>query len=182
MRTVFGSTVAGILFVASAFGTSCQLQYDPVSVPQYYRSQGWVMPGVKDWNPSAPAKMYGAPSIPTIPDATARLLPHREDPYVVEFPAQVFQLNKTPHRMRRVLAKATIVRWEINGKVVAYSYGLSPVSTAAKQDGRWTVDGEAGCMFDATFIDDKGDGIFRVLVPGPLTPDLVPAWAKKPTG
>jgi len=40
------------------------------------------------------------------------------------------------------------------------------------------VESEMACVFTATFIDDKGDGVFRVLVPGPFTPDLVPRWAK----
>ena len=77
-------------------------------------------------------------------------------------------------------AKATLLRWEVNGHVVAYSYGLTPVR-ARRHKGNWVVESEAGCVFYATFIDDKGDGIFRTLVPSVFTPDLVPKWAKAPT-
>jgi hypothetical protein len=35
-------------------------------------------------------------------------------------------------------------------------------------------------MFYGTFIDNKGDGVFRTLVPGALTPELNPLWAKSP--
>ena len=48
---------------------------------------------------------------------------------------------------------------------------------AKKIAGKWNVEPEAGCIFTATFIDDKGDEVFRVLVPDRLTPDLIPRWA-----
>ena len=54
----------------------------------------------------------------------------------------------TPGRQEEaLLAKATIIRWEINGKVVAYSYGLIPISKAYKQDGKWVYEGEIRCSF-----------------------------------
>jgi hypothetical protein len=45
-------------------------------------------------------------------------------------------------------------------------------------NGKWDVESELGCIFTATFIDDKGDGVFRILVPGGLTAGLIPHWAK----
>ena len=74
-------------------------------------------------------------------------------------------------------AKAIIVRYSIGAKVVAFSYGLIPVK-ARREDGNWVVESETACIFTATFIDDKGDGVFRLLVSGAFTPDLVPRWAK----
>jgi hypothetical protein len=70
--------------------------------------------------------------------------------------------------MRPQPAKATIVRWKLYRHVVAYSYTLIPVA-AHRAGGKWVVDSEAACVFTATFIDDKGDGVFRVLVPVALT-------------
>jgi hypothetical protein len=62
--------------------------------------------------------------------------------------------------------------------VFAYSYSLIPISKAYKQQGKWVYEGELACMFYGTFIDDKGDGTFRVLVPDTLKPELIPMWAK----
>jgi hypothetical protein len=90
------------------------------------------------------------------------------------------QLRINSPQSRPLVAKAAIVRFKVGGRIIAYSYGLAPISVTHKADGSRVVQGEAGCMFEATFIDDKGDGVFRVLVPGPLTSELVPAWAKKP--
>ena len=78
------------------------------------------------------------------------------------------------HPMRAI---AVIARISFGGKVVAYSYGLIPVS-ARRSNGHWVIQDEMACVFTATFIDDKGDGVFRILSRGPLTPDLVPLWAK----
>lgn len=116
-------------------------------------------------------------SINRITGARAELLPHNEYPYIVEFPAQEFLLNGSRQRMRPAMVKVSIVRWKVDGHIVAYSYGLIPV-IAQKVGAKWNVQSEAGCMFTATFIDDKGDAVFRVLEEGPFTPDLVPRWAK----
>lgn len=73
--------------------------------------------------------------------------------------------------------KVDVLRWLINDRIVAYSYGLTPM-TAHQDQGKWIIDNEAASVFDVTFIDDKGDGIFRVMVHGPFPPDLVPSWAR----
>jgi len=67
----------------------------------------------------------------------------------------------------------------LEGKIVAYTIGLTPVF-ARRENGKWKMNGEAGCIFYGTFIDDNGDGIFRLLAPGWMTPELVPGWAQSP--
>ena len=74
-----------------------------------------------------------------------------------------------------------MVRIEMHGRVAAYSFGLVPVE-AHRKGGKWVIDSTAACIFYATFIDDKGDGVFRVLVPAPFTAEVVPGWAKKAKG
>ena len=63
-------------------------------------------------------------------------------------------------------------RYDLDGKVFAYSYGLIPVH--AHKNGKSKMDDEAACIFFATFVAVKGDGIFRELVRGGFAPDLVP--------
>jgi hypothetical protein len=146
-------------------------------MPQYYRAEGWKLPGITDFDLRESANSYGAPISKPIPGATAYLLPHAA-PYIAEFPAQEFVLNGVRERMHATQVKATIIRWEVDKHVVAYSYGLIPV-VAHRHNGKWIVDGETACIFFATFIDDKGDGLFRVLLPTRLTADLIPSWAKR---
>ena len=178
MRTVLGSTIALLLLTLSA-AAQCGFHYAPVAVPQYYRSGGWELPGINDFNLKAEPNLSQLPTLAKVPGAKAYVLPHDLEPYVVEFPAQIFTMNNTTQRMHKMVAKAGIVQWKVAGKVIAYSYGLVPLLNPRRQDGKWVYEGEFGCIFDATFIDDKGDGVFRVLVQGPLTPDLIPAWVRK---
>ncbi len=131
---------------------------------------------------AAPAAFAGAchfeyDPISAVPGAVAELLPHDEYPYIIEFPAQEFVLNGAHQKMRAAQVKVGMVRWKVDGHIIAYSYGLIPV-TARRVNGKWDVQSELGCIFTATFIDDKGDGVFRVLVPGGLTADQIPRWAK----
>ena len=79
---------------------------------------------------------------------------------MVEFPAQVFSIGGQRERMHSFLAKASIVRWEINGKVFAYSYSLIPLSKACKEQGKSVYEGEVVWMVYGTFADDQGDGVF----------------------
>src|SRR5882724_10379737 len=95
----------------------------------------------------------------------------------VDFPAQDSVLNGAPRRMRAIKAQVNIARWVTHGRAVAYSYSLIPVA-AHRADDKWIIDSIAACIFFATFIDDKGDSVFRVLVPDRFTADLVPTWAK----
>ena len=137
-----------------------------------------MLPGISDIQPSAPVKNLGQYPYKNIPGAKAFALPHEEDPYVVEFPAEEFQLNGVRERMRTSLVKAVVLRWEMHSRVFAYSYGLVPV-VAHRVKGNWHIDDEAACTFQATFIDDKGDGVFRLLVPTSLREDLIPVWVKQ---
>ena len=164
------------LFAIQAF--ACDFQYDPVSATRYYRQEGWKLPGADaSVMLSAPTNLSGLP-IPKerIPEAGFEII----NAGVVEFPAQQFQLDGAKQRMRAAHYGARILKWTINSRTVAYSYGLIPV-TAHREKGEWVVDSEAGCIFDATFIDDKGDGVFRVMVPGPFAANLVPSWARAKT-
>jgi hypothetical protein len=158
---------------------ACDFQYDPASVANYYRAEGWTLPGTTDFNPAETPRFSEAPALREIPGAVAQLLPHDEYPYIIEFPAQEFILNGSRKRMRPAQVKATIVRWKVMGKVVAYSYGLVPV-VAHRVNGQWRIDSEVGCIFTATFVDDRGDGVFRVLSPGAFSTKLIPLWARPP--
>jgi hypothetical protein len=109
----------------------------------------------------------------------AQLLPHDENPFIIAFPAQQFVLNGGRQKMRSLQAKAVVVCWMMDSHIIAYSYSLIPV-TAHRVHGQWKVESELMCIFTATFIDDKGDWVFRALVPGPLTADFVPSWARPP--
>ncbi len=121
-----------------------------------------------------------------IPGLSAFIILH-ENPYIAEFPSVEFNLTGKRHRMPSqqmrlsgFLGKAWIVRWETDdAKVVAYTYSFIPVSAHRSGD-KWRVDSEAGCVFDTTFIDDRGDGVFRIMVDGDMRPALIPAWAKEP--
>jgi len=158
---------------------ACTFQFDPAANVKYYRSEGWNLPGIADFNFSAPVRYLGQYPTASIPAARAIPLPHAEYPYIIEMPAQTFALDSAPKRMRPVLARAAILRWEMDGKIFAYSYALIPVS-ARRMNGNWQIDSESLCVFNATFIDETGDGVFRLLVPGRLTESLVPAWVKRP--
>jgi hypothetical protein len=175
MKNVLVAVIALVLTVDAA--AQCAFRYAPVDDKQFYRSEGWALPGISDFNPRAEPRLSGLPDVADIPGATAEVLPHDAEPYIVEFPAQAFTIDGARQRMQKVLAKAGVVRWQFNRKVVAYSYGLVPVD-AHKHNGKWVVTAVAGCIFTATFIDDRGDGVFRVLVPRKLTPELIPEWAK----
>ena len=173
-----------IICLSSTLAAQCDFRYDPASSPRYYRQEGWVLPGIHDDDPNAKAIEYGIPPLSAVltvvPGAKAILIRRGEDHYVIRFPEQVFFLGNTHERMHSILAKAIIVRWEINGNVVAYSYSLIPVAKAYKRHDDWVYEGEAGCIFYGTFIDDKGDGVFRTLIPDTLRPEYIPSWAKAP--
>ena len=167
------SLIAALITVPAAF--ACDFQYDPASVTTYYRVEGWSLPGVKDFNPKIKPLINRAPLLAEIPGTVIQVLPHNEDPYIVAFPAQQFVLNGARQKSRSLQAMAVVVRWMMDGHTIAYSYDLIPV-TALRVFGRWIIESEMACSFTVTFIDDKGDGIFRTLVRGPLTTDLVPHW------
>jgi len=162
---------ACVLAIPAVLG--CTFQFDPAASARYYRAEGWELPGIHDFDVKAPirAEVLGVEGVRAI------VLRYRNHPNVVNLPAQVFTLNSESKRMRPVLAKATVMRLEANGKVFGYWYSLIPVE-AHQHNGAWKIDDEALCVFDATFIDETGNGVFTTLYPGPLTESMVPAWVK----
>ena len=172
-----------VCFASFQFATSCDFQYDPASVPRFYRENGWPLPGIDDDDPRVKANLYGVPRLDVLNQVAGlefSVLRRDQDHYVIRFPEQTFSLGDQRHRMRPILAKAIILRWTVSGKVIAYTYGLIPIEKAYKKDGEWVYEGEVGCIFYGTFVDDRGDGVSRTLVSESLTADLVPAWAKQP--
>ena len=164
-----GVSVALLLGVPAAL--ACNFEYDPVSTQQYYREQGWILPGVKDLHPAARAGARRGGLV-------AQDIPLDESQNVVEFPAQEFVVQGKRQRMRASQAQISVQRWVMRGRTIAYSYEMNPV-TARRRGGKWVVESALMCDFWATFVDDKGDGVFRVLVPAPFREDLVPLWAKR---
>ena len=169
-----GLLIALWLSSSAPLAWACDFQYDPVAIQTFYRTEGWLLPGVADFSSTIKSVTSGAP----IEGAVAEVLSHHEDSYIVEFPAQEFVLKGLRQRMRPMQVKATIVRWTNRRHVIAYSYSMIPVK-AYKVNGSWKVVAEVACVFTGTFIDDKGDGVFRVLVKGPLTTALIPNWVRR---
>lgn len=114
------SRILGAVVLLACHASSCDLQFQPIARTRYYVEEGWRLPGIDD-DPTAPVNMYGIP-IGRVQGAKTYPVRHRETPYVVEFPSQVVISGNVRQRMGRVLAKANIVRIEMNGQTVAYSY------------------------------------------------------------
>src|SRR5215831_12009778 len=98
--------VACLIVVPAGF--ACDFQYDPASVPTYYRAEGWSLPGVKDFKSQATPRTSAVPRLIQIPGAVAQLLLHDEDPYIITFPAQQFVLNGGQKKMHSLQAKAVV--------------------------------------------------------------------------
>lgn len=163
-----------LIFLSLPGALACEFKYDPISASQYYRAEGWSLPGIDGTGERRKKPVQSVPRAESIP--LAQLVPH-ESPDVVDFPAQDFWLNGKRQRMRAARAEVNILRWVMHRRTVAYSYKLIPV-TAHREDGKWIIDATTACIYFATFVDDRGDGIFRVLVPDQFTATLVPRWAK----
>jgi hypothetical protein len=164
-----------VALALSPLATACDLKYDPAASVQFVRPEGWKLPGVQ----SSTSVNADYPSFSSdMPGVTAALLRDRNY-YIAEFPAQVFLLDGARQRLRTFRAKATVLRFQVKGRTFAYGYSLAPVH-AHRSHGRWIVDAEAACVFDITFIDDRGDGVFRVLTRKQLTPEMIPAWVRSP--
>jgi hypothetical protein len=172
----FVITLVALLALATA-SLGCNFRYGPVAEQQFIRAEGWDLPGLDDVKPVEHPNALGLPMLHKIPGVTMRMLTHNE-PYIIYFPNGNFLLNGIRQRLHPDLVKARIVRFEINGRNFAYSYGLTPVIAHQEAD-KWVVDDEMLCTYTGTFIDDKGDGVFRVFVLGSLMPEMIPAWAKR---
>src|SRR5260370_19058310 len=118
---------AVVVLVVLPAALACSFEYDPASTPQYYRSEGWKLPGA--------AGTYELSLRTSIGDAQAYPVTHDESPYIAEFPSQEFVLKGSRQRMRASLVKATIVRWEVDKRTVASSYTMIP-GMAHRTDGK----------------------------------------------
>ena len=165
--------LAVIFLAAVPACADCGFRFNPVSTLQYYRENGWALPGVS--RASAATASFDA-RLNDLPGAKAyRLMDRRSSP-VLKFPAQEFVLDGTRQKTQPFEARATIVQWKVGTRVVAYSYSLNP-GRSRHVNGKIVFQGYA-CIFGLTVIDDRGDGVFRVLIPDQLTPELLPLWAK----
>ena len=182
--------LASFLLVSAA--QACDFHTEPAALTQFYRSQGWKLPEIAEDKLSAPINFQGSfprdwwkrtslPMLGPIPGLTIRIITHQgseSNPNVFEIPRQEYGQDGE-HRVMSSQSMAFdhwIYRYDVDGKVVAYNFRLTPVEGHWAK-GKWIEDAEAACEFNATFVDDKGDGVFRILLPGVLTPDLVPQWA-----
>ena len=56
--------VAALVVLMAVPGVfACDFKYDPVSITQFYRAEGWALPGIED-NPLAPLETHGLPRFP----------------------------------------------------------------------------------------------------------------------
>lgn len=148
--------IAAALYLAGPLVASaqCGFAFEPASEVRWYRSEGWSIPGLNDAKAILPANLVvdGKPSSWSMPDGITFSMVWHENGYHVTFPEAIFiEENKRTKMLSRSFLLYQMVRWEINGKVYAYSYSLGPLDVA--------------CMAYIDIIDDKGDGVFRVMTP-----------------
>lgn len=158
----------------------CHFEAVPVAASVWYRSTGWNMPGV-NYHPRSlkprsdivfmPVTVKDEGMRPGLPDGVT--VSATVSPFSAHFPEAVFAENGISKKMlARTVDVKVIYRWEIHGRPYAYSYTLIPRDLL--------------CFFTVDFMDDKGDGIFRVMTsPGHAAitlraPPPVPEWARKP--
>jgi len=181
MRTMLAAIM--VCFWSFPILAQCHFVAEPAALTNWYRSEGWELPGVKNGKIIGPIKMIINDKHVDLPDRiTVSRIVHPKN-YRVSFPAAMFEEGgKTKTMQARTLSLNGLFRWEINGKPYAYSYDLWP--------------DDVMCTFSVDLIDDKGDGIFRVMVtpghimqpqiivPGNIEvpqPPALPDWAKKST-
>ncbi len=174
MRRILLVFFSVLILVSAVF--ACGFRSSRVSLHQFYRAQGWRLPAISA-APSVSASTKG-----TVPGLVAKEV-HLDAPGLIEFPATDFRLDGQERQMPYQVMKASLTRWEVEGtdRVVAYTYDLAPAD-AKQVNGKWSVAAIAQCTFQASFIDDRGDGIFRLMVMEPMRAGLVPEWAKRPKG
>jgi hypothetical protein len=152
----------------------CGFAIVPAADVSWYRDAGWATPGVADAKSIAKVNLIinGKPYV--WPDGiTVSAIVHDHD-YRVSFPESIFDENGAHKKMiSNTFQLGRLLRWEMNGKVYAYSYVLLPLDVA--------------CMATIDIVDDKGDGEFRLMTPvghafmgGNPTPPPVPEWLNKP--
>ena len=180
MRTMLAVLVACCCSLAAL--AQCHFVAKPVAMTGWYRSEGWALPGIADGKIVGPASARINDKPPAWPEGITISVIEHDPGYRVSFPEAVFQENGVQMKMEaRSIPLNGLYRWEIFGKPYAYSYDLWP--------------DDVGCAFSADFMDDKGDGVFRVMAsPGHLgrreftkdggyrepQPPPLPEWASKP--
>lgn len=169
MRYIVAVLLSNLLF--AGVSAACNFQTEPVAIDRYYRNSGWTLPGVKDGRILSPHIDFLG--------LMTRDIAHTP-PYIAQFPSQEFEQNGAHRRILASLLKVeNLVRYESNGKIVAYTYRFTPVS-GHREGKKWVIAGEAACEFFATYIDVKGDGVFQLLIPDVMRPEFVPQWARPP--
>jgi hypothetical protein len=187
MNRLLNIVLASLFLIGVAH--ACDFKTEPAALRQFFRSEGWVLPEISSGKVSAPIVFRGYPKdwwkgpLPfgPIPGLTVRMItrdPSEANLNLFEIPRQEYEQDDK-HRMMSSQYLAfdhQVYRYEVEGKVVAYTFRLTPTE-GHWNEGKWISEGEVACDFIATFVDNAGDGVFRVLLPGALTPDLVPRWA-----
>ena len=188
MRTI--RLILAVTLVCSGLAYACDFQIDPAAAVRFYRTDGWVLPPIERGKLTNPVIVEGPGQSAVawklgpgpIQGLTTRVVIHEgseAEPNLFDIPRQEFERNGK----RQILAAQMMVmdhwtwRYDIDGKVVAYTVGLTPVF-GHRENGKWKTESEVGCIFYATFVDDRGDGVFRLLAPGWMVPELIPGWVK----
>lgn len=172
MRRTLAVVFAVVAVASVAF--ACGFQSSRISWQRFYRAEGWQLPGV------SAGELAPSDKKASIPGLTARAL-RLDAPGIVEFPSTEFNLDGQRRQMPAQTMRASLTRWELegSGKVVAYSYDLVPID-ARREGSKWVTGSIAQCTFEVTFIDDKGDGVFRLMLTEPMRAELMPDWTKRP--
>ena len=174
-----------VLGCACAFAcrAQCGFHIEPAAESGWFRAEGWTTPGVADakWARVVRKTADGKEQSVGLPAGiSVSMAVHDHGPnhgYDVWFPDSLFSTEGIEKRLKAArFLLYELVRWEMDGKVYAYSYLLGPYDVA--------------CTASVDLIDDKGDGKFRWMVPGGHTlivpppnhpePPPVPEWVKKP--
>jgi len=176
-----------VLLVLSGLAWACDFKTDPSAARHFYRGDGWLLPPIERGKLSAPVIFQGQAAAALrfgpgpVEGLTTRVIIHEAteaEPNLFEIPRQEFEQDGKHHVMssQMMVMDHWVWRYDVDGKVVAYTIGFTPVY-GHRENGEWITESELACTFYGTFIDDRGDGVFRLLVPGWMTPDLMPQSA-----
>ena len=76
-----------------------------------------------------------------------------DEPLLFEIPRQEFEEHGKRHVMSsQVLQLQGVWRYDLDGKIVAYSIGLTPRRLPARENAKWKVDGEVDCIFSRAHL------------------------------
>jgi hypothetical protein len=175
LQRKFALVAAAFIVGPLAACAQCGFAFEPAAAVRWYRSEGWIIPGLADANAIAPIRLEieGKPAPWSFPEGvTAHWVQHGAG-YRVTFPAAIFERGGQRTKMlEREFVLYQMVRWEVNDRPYAYSYVLGPLDVA--------------CTANVDIIDEDGDGVFRVMTPDGhilsrhAEAPPVPDWARKP--